>query len=686
MADKTINQLTQATDLTDSSLFVIEQNSTAKQANWGMMKNYISPGVAAQYSTSATYNVGDYVIYNGSLYRCNTAITTGEAWTAAHWTAAVLGNDVGELKSDLLYRAVDNIDIGLFEKGSFEYGADSTWGQNARIRTKILLALNDFYISSVHQQAKTIINIFDSSGSYVSTSGWQFTYTIKQGTIFRLMLGGNYTSTTEELSISEIFSRFQIFTISENEKINNTVAVFNSQDEFADIDFSSAPFFNGVNILFDGEKFVVNGTTSAAVNFNIYLDATKLPGKLSTSDLITWNIKRSSSSLVLVRYIQTTDDSTWHGDEWLTSFVNADGVYQEIIDDNVTGWLLRIYIPANVTLSNDYLKFSCTREQPNTIAEESGPVIAANTNIKHTKLIEDTLAKYGCVTIGKGTHIINNLHMPDNSTIRGCGNSSILQTSDSTAHGIIPGTYCTIEDIKIVGTRTGTSASRTNDAGIYIVGNYDESPIKRNTKINNCFIYGFGLAGIYGKSTGYWVADSISATNCEICVCYAGILLEDFCEFNRFTNMLCYSNYVGLMNRSGNNVFVNCSFSNNTVGIYLNCNDADHALSGNNGHGAVIGATINHSNNNNGYGIIVKGVESNGFTFDSCQIWYSKVQVENSSGVVVQGCTFGGGTPVVESYSNTAFFLRNNLFKAAPTLTGAMIKDGNYLFDGTAVV
>ena len=103
MADKTINQLTQATDLTDSSLFVIEQNSTAKQANWGMMKNYISPGVAAQYSTSATYNVGDYVIYNGSLYRCNTAIATGEAWTAAHWTAAVLCDDFGEFKSHVDY-------------------------------------------------------------------------------------------------------------------------------------------------------------------------------------------------------------------------------------------------------------------------------------------------------------------------------------------------------------------------------------------------------------------------------------------------------------------------------------------------------------------------------------------------------------------------------------------------------
>ena len=80
MADKTINQLTQATALTDGSLFVIEQNSTAKQANWGMMKNYISPGVAEQYSSSATYDVGDYVIYNGQLYRCTTAIPAAEAW------------------------------------------------------------------------------------------------------------------------------------------------------------------------------------------------------------------------------------------------------------------------------------------------------------------------------------------------------------------------------------------------------------------------------------------------------------------------------------------------------------------------------------------------------------------------------------------------------------------------------
>lgn len=94
MADKQISDLTAATGLTDGSLFVIEQSGAAKSANWGMMKEYISPDIAPQYSASSTYAVGEYVIYNGSLYRCKTAITTAESWTASHWEIASIGNSL----------------------------------------------------------------------------------------------------------------------------------------------------------------------------------------------------------------------------------------------------------------------------------------------------------------------------------------------------------------------------------------------------------------------------------------------------------------------------------------------------------------------------------------------------------------------------------------------------------------
>ena len=57
--------------------------------------------IANTYSASATYDVGDYVMYDGILYICTTAITSGEAWNSAHWKKAVLADDVSALKSQI---------------------------------------------------------------------------------------------------------------------------------------------------------------------------------------------------------------------------------------------------------------------------------------------------------------------------------------------------------------------------------------------------------------------------------------------------------------------------------------------------------------------------------------------------------------------------------------------------------
>lgn len=55
--------------------------------------------LAPKYSSSSTYSVGDYVIYNNLLYVCNTAIITAEAWTAAHWTQKTMAGIVGNIES-----------------------------------------------------------------------------------------------------------------------------------------------------------------------------------------------------------------------------------------------------------------------------------------------------------------------------------------------------------------------------------------------------------------------------------------------------------------------------------------------------------------------------------------------------------------------------------------------------------
>ena len=47
-------------------------------------------GKPDEYSAAKTYAVGDKCIYENALYKCITAISTAEAWTAGHWAKTSL--------------------------------------------------------------------------------------------------------------------------------------------------------------------------------------------------------------------------------------------------------------------------------------------------------------------------------------------------------------------------------------------------------------------------------------------------------------------------------------------------------------------------------------------------------------------------------------------------------------------
>lgn len=49
---------------------------------------------AAVYNPSGTYAVGDYCTNDGNLYKCNTPIPDGEAWTADHWTETTVAAEL----------------------------------------------------------------------------------------------------------------------------------------------------------------------------------------------------------------------------------------------------------------------------------------------------------------------------------------------------------------------------------------------------------------------------------------------------------------------------------------------------------------------------------------------------------------------------------------------------------------
>lgn len=53
--------------------------------------------VAEEFSSSATYNLGDYCIYGNLLYICTTPITTAGSWTGStNWLQVLLADEVAE--------------------------------------------------------------------------------------------------------------------------------------------------------------------------------------------------------------------------------------------------------------------------------------------------------------------------------------------------------------------------------------------------------------------------------------------------------------------------------------------------------------------------------------------------------------------------------------------------------------
>lgn len=131
--------------------------------------------IAPTYSDSALYAVGQYAWYDGDLKKCIVPITTAESYTAAHWTSAVLGNDVSDLKSALktnsltsFYgseKVIGNGIISLDDVGYWKTTADN--------------GATEFIYRSYYRSAKVpcsagdvfVINTYGAGGNY---RAWAF--------------------------------------------------------------------------------------------------------------------------------------------------------------------------------------------------------------------------------------------------------------------------------------------------------------------------------------------------------------------------------------------------------------------------------------------------------------------------------------------------------------------------------
>lgn len=259
--------------------------------------------------------------------------------------------------------------------------------------------------------------------------------------------------------------------------------------------------------------------------------------------------------------------------------------------------------------------------------------------------IEALLNERGACILGAGVFYISSVKMPDGTTVKGMGAATKIVLLDEVADGaaICLGSFCTVKDIFLLGSE-GEAVIPTevgNRHGILFEGSATEEHYKgaqpTHSMISGCFISAFSGGGITCRNTGYSPESSLTVSDCQIFLCGVGINIPFFSEYHNFNSVKCNRNLYGCINNGGNNVFTGCGFDCNKTGFII---DNSHGQSNNNSHGSVVGCTFNHSDSNKGIGILLLGV-SHGYVFSACQLFFSKVVIENSTGLVFDSFNCG---------------------------------------------
>ncbi len=236
---------------------------------------------------------------------------------------------------------------------------------------------------------------------------------------------------------------------------------------------------------------------------------------------------------------------------------------------------------------------------------------STNDNTDRTADIQQRLEQHGVCLLGDGLYVVSGVTMPKNSALIGVGNATKVMLHEDVQEGcaVKLDSYCTVRDMHVMG--SPEAIERPTEVGkrhgLMFLGNatpqsYGGQP--RNSIITGCRITAFSGGGITCRDTGYVTICSLTVSDCHILNCGAGINIDHFSEFHKFTNVLSETNLYGCINNGGNNVFVNCGFNSNTTAFLI---DNSQKQSSNCAHGSAVGCTFNHSGGNKGVGVMILG-------------------------------------------------------------------------------
>lgn len=246
---------------------------------------------------------------------------------------------------------------------------------------------------------------------------------------------------------------------------------------------------------------------------------------------------------------------------------------------------------------------------------------------------EEITNKYLVFTDGEYI-FTNTINLESNWRIEGSSNT-IFKLDESSSDSILMKLYevdnVRIENIKFEGYNTSKPNVEGNKTGILIEK-------CRSVNLTDLDIYGFSKYGIYSKTMSSYGDSSDGAfykqlqiDNCRFYYNYYGTYLDYRCEYTQTNNCVFGENYIGSLNAGGNNIYTGCMWNCNTIGFYLENNGSNPA------HGGCNGCTFNH---NTSHAVYVENC-INGWVFNGCQIFYGKIELLNSKGVIFDSNIWG---------------------------------------------
>lgn len=250
--------------------------------------------LADEYDPTATYAVGDLCLHNNTLYRCNTDISTPEAWNSIHWTQTSLAEDKVSKSGDTMSGGLTIQDITGASNSAFS-AQESDYG------------LSDLPSSGIQRPVATFLD--------------------KDGTALGLVRG--YLNQNGRSGL-EVSGR----NVVGGSSAYNTISLYVNADGTKSVSVSDAAAWrdaiSAVNKAGDTMTGVLNLGSSSAVNKNSDIPTTA-PSATQYSDIFT--VKDSGGTA----FGYLSSEYTSGGRKGLLFQVARGGVYNVLriaIDDN----------------------------------------------------------------------------------------------------------------------------------------------------------------------------------------------------------------------------------------------------------------------------------------------------------------------------------------------------------------